>query len=83
MGIFMISENEKDIERLVSHQDAIDDLYYEVFRLLQDELQNVVDKYPDAVPTEHIIGILQATDLFYSKNYGTKEGTDRAGEGEL
>ena len=79
----MVSNNAKDIENLKSHAEAIDDCYYKVFRLLQDELEKAVDRYPDAVPTEHIIGILQATDLFYSKNYGTKEGTDRAGEGEL
>ena len=79
----MVSDNAKDIEHLSERKQKIDDLYYEVFRLLQDELEKAVDRYPDAVPTEHIIGILQATDLFYSKNYGTKKSTDRTGTSEL
>lgn len=78
----MVQDNLKDIESLKEKQQDIDDLYYEVFRLLQDELEKTVDRYPDAVPTEHIIGILQATDMFY-KNYGKKESTYRTGEGEL
>ena len=80
----MVYSQEKEIERLERHWDAIDDLYYEVFRLLQDELEKTVDRYPDAVPTEHIIGILNATDMFYNMNYGYKKGkSDTAGEGEL
>lgn len=79
----MVSDNAKDIEHLSERQQKIDDLYYEVFRLLQEELEKAVDRYPDAVPTEHIIGILQATDFFYRKNYGTQKSTDRTGTSEL
>ena len=80
----MIRSSEQEIERLESCQEVIDDLYYEVFRLLQDELEKTIDRYPNAVPTEHIIGILEATDMFYNKNYGNKKGkSDTAGEGEL
>lgn len=79
----MIRDNEKEIEYLANISQNIDDLYYEVFRLLQDELEKTVDKYPNAVPTEHIIGILQATDMFFRGNYGTKKSIDRTGEGEL
>lgn len=78
----MVYSQEKEIERLERHWDAIDDIYYEVFRLLQDELEKTVDRYPNAVPTEHIIEILNATDMFY-RNYGKKESTYTTGEGEL
>ena len=79
----MVSDNMKDIEYVAERVEKIDDLYYEVFRLLQKELEDAVDEHPDAVPTERVLDILTATDMFYRKNYGTKEGTDRAGEGEL
>ena len=80
----MMYDNERDIENLRENQQNIDDLYYEVFRLLQSELEKTVDRYPNGVPTEHIRGILTATDMFFNKNYGHKKGkSDTAGEGEL
>ena len=79
----MVRDNKREIEYLSKTSQDIDDLYYEVFRLLQDELEKTVDRYPEAVPTEHIKGVLQATDMFYRSNYGTKESTYRTGEGEL
>lgn len=67
-----------EIDQLTSIHENIDDLYYEVFRLLQDELQEAVDKYPLSVPTERVIGILNATDSFYRSNYELKKkNTDR------
>ena len=73
----MAQDNLKDIENLISHTEAIDDCYYEVFRLLQDELQQAVDEHPDSVPTERVLQILSVTDMFYNKVYGKKENTDR------
>lgn len=69
----MLWENEKEIDHLTQTHENIDDLYYEVFRLLQDELQEVVDKHPLMIPTERVIDILNATDLFYRSNYGLKK----------
>ena len=83
MGIFMVEDNLKDMESLKGDQQDIDDLYYETFRLLQDELEKTVDRYPYAAPTEHVISILGATDMFYRKNYGTQKSTDRTGTSEL
>ena len=78
MAAFMLRENETEIDQLTSAHEDIDDLYYEVFRLLQDELQEAVDKHPLSVPTERVIDILNATDLFYRSNYGfKKKNTDR------
>lgn len=78
MAVFMLGENEKEICDVIERQQDIDDLYYEVFRLIQDELQEAVDKYPSMVPTEHVIDILNATDIFYRNNYGLKKkNTDR------
>lgn len=81
MAAFMLRENEMEIDQLTQTHEDIDDLYYEVFRLLQDELQNAVDKHPSMVPTERVIDILNATDLFYRRNYGfKKKNTDRQPE---
>ena len=67
-----------EIDQLTQTYEDTDDLYYEVFRLIQDELQEAVDKYPSMVPTERVIDILNATDRFYRSNYGfKKKNTDR------
>lgn len=47
----MVYSQEKEVERLERHLNVIDDLYYEVFRLLQDKLEKTVNRYSDAVPT--------------------------------
>lgn len=74
----MLRENEKEIDQLTQIYENIDDLYYKAFRLIQDELQKAVDKYPSMVPTEHIIDILNVTDDFYRSTYGLKKkNTDR------
>ena len=74
----MLANNEKEIRDVIERQQDIDDLYYEVFRLIQDELQEAVDKHPLMVPTEHVFDILNATDLFYKSTYGLKKkNTDR------
>ena len=83
MAVFMLTNEQKELEDIRNDFQGIDDCYYEVFRLLQKELEDAVDEHHDAVPTERVLDILTATDMFYRKNYGTKEGTDRAGEGEL
>lgn len=78
MAAFMLWENEKEIDQLTQIHENIDDLYYEVFRLIQDELQEAVDKHPLSVPTERVLDILSAADLFYKRTYGLKKkNTDR------
>lgn len=67
-----------EIDQLTQTHEDIDDLYYEVFRMIQDELQEAVDKHPLMVPTERVFDILNVTDLFYKSNYGLKKkNTDR------
>lgn len=83
MGIFMLTNEQKELKDIRNDLQDIDDCYYEVFRLLQKELEDAVDEHPEAVPTGRVRGILTATDIFYRNNYGTKESTDRTGEGEL
>ena len=78
MAVFMLWENEMEIDQLTQTHENIDDTYYEVFRLIQDELQEAVDEHPLMVPTERVVDILNATDLFYKRNYGfKKKNTDR------
>lgn len=78
MGACMLANNEKEICDVIELQQDIDDLYYEVFRLIQDELQEAVDKHPLMVPTERVFDILNATELFYKSTYGLKKkNTDR------